>query len=58
MSIKVSVYIATSLNGFIARNDGGLDGLNEANDIVPDGEDGGFNTFMDSVNTIIMCRKT
>ena len=35
MSVKVSVYIATSLDGFIARNDGGLDWLNEANASVP-----------------------
>jgi len=30
MKIKVSVYIAISLDGFIARDDGGLDWLNEA----------------------------
>ena len=58
MSIKVSVYIATSLDGFIARSDGGLDWLNEANATVPDGEDCGFQTFMDSVDALIMGRKT
>lgn len=58
MSVKVSVYIATSLDGFIARNDGALDWLNEANGAVPDGEDCGFHAFMDSVDALIMGRKT
>jgi dihydrofolate reductase len=58
MSIKVSVYIATSVDGFIARNDGGLDWLNEANATVPDGEDCGFRAFMDSVDALIMGRRT
>jgi len=58
MSIKVSVYIATSLDGFIARKDGSVDWLNEANAAVPKGEDCGFQAFMDSVDTLIMGRKT
>jgi dihydrofolate reductase len=58
MSIKVSVYIATSLDGYIARNDGGLDWLNEANATIPDGEDCGFHAFMDSVDALIMGRNT
>lgn len=58
MSTKVSVYIATSLDGFIARNDGGIDWLNEANATVPEGEDCGFQAFMDSVDALIMGRKT
>ena len=58
MSIKVSVYIATSLDGFIARNDSALDWLNEANATVPNGEDCGFHAFIDSVDALIMGRKT
>ncbi len=58
MHLKVSVFIATSLDGFIARKDGGLDWLDEANATVPDGEDCGFQTFMESVDTLIMGRKT
>jgi len=54
MKIKVSVYIAISLDGFIARDDGGLDWLNEANALVPDGEDCGFQAFIDSVDALIM----
>ena len=55
---KVSVYIATSLDGFIARKDGELDWLNDANAIVPDGEDCGYHAFMNSVDVLIMGRKT
>ncbi|NET57490.1 MAG: dihydrofolate reductase [Symploca sp. SIO2E6] len=58
MSAKVSVYIATSLDGFIARKDGKLDWLNDANATVPEGEDCGYNAFMDSVDVVIMGRKT
>jgi len=56
--MKASVYIATSLDGFIARRDGSIDWLNEANGIVPEGEDCGFMAFMDSVDTLVMGRKT
>lgn len=58
MNIKVSVYIATSLDGFIARDDGGLDWLDEANATVPDGEDCGYQAFTESVDVLIMGRKT
>lgn len=56
--MKASVYIATSLDGFIARDEGALDWLDEANTTVSEGEDCGFQTFMDSVDTLIMGRKT
>jgi len=58
MSVKVSVYIATSLDGFIARGDGGLDWLDEANASVPAGEDFGYRALMDSVDVLIMGRNT
>jgi dihydrofolate reductase len=56
--MKVSVYIATSLDGFIARKDGGLDWLDEANAAVPKDEDLGFQAFMGSIDALIMGRKT
>ncbi|MFC2031324.1 dihydrofolate reductase family protein [Chloroflexota bacterium] len=56
--MKVSVYVATSLDGFIARKNGALDWLDEANAAVPAGEDLGFQAFMDSVDALIMGRKT
>jgi dihydrofolate reductase len=58
MGLKVSVYIATSLDGFIARSDGGLDWLDQASATVPNGEDLGFRALMDSVDALIMGRKT
>ena len=58
IGMKVSVYVATSLDGFIARRDGSIDWLNEANALVPEGEDCGFKAFMGSVDALIMGRKT
>lgn len=58
MSTKVSVYIATSVDGFIARTDGAVDWLNKENAVVPEGEDCGFAAFMNSIDTLVMGRKT
>ena len=58
LSMKTSVYVGTSLDGFIARRDGSVDWLNEAQNLVPEGEDCGFKAFMDSVDAMIMGRKT
>ena len=58
MSAKVSVYIATSLDGFIARKNGEIDWLDAASATIPEGEDCGFRTFMDTVDVLIMGRKT
>jgi dihydrofolate reductase len=58
MRAKVSVFIAASLDGFIAREDGSLDWLDRANAEVPPGEDCGYHAFMDSVDVLIMGRFT
>ncbi len=58
MTAKVSVFIATSLDGFIARSDGRIDWLNQANATVPRGEDCGYATFIATVDTIVMGRNT
>lgn len=50
------IYIATSLDGFIARNDGNLDWLMEVPN--PDKSDFGFAEFMNRVDGVIMGRKT
>jgi dihydrofolate reductase len=51
--IKASVFIATSLDGFIAREDGGLDWL--PGDNV---EAHGYEEFMATVDALVMGRKT
>jgi dihydrofolate reductase len=56
--VKVSVFIGTSLDGFIAREDGDIGWLDAANMKVTPGEDFGFSNFLESVDLIIMGRKT
>jgi dihydrofolate reductase len=50
------VYIATSLDGFIATSDGGLDWLNEIPN--PENSDFGYAEFMSGIDVIVMGRKT
>lgn len=52
---RCSVYIAASLDGFIARKDGGIDWLAM---VERAGEDYGFKSFYDSVDALVMGRKT
>ena len=56
--MKVSVYIATSLDGYIARPNGSINWLARAHATVPAGEDCGFRAFMESVDTLVMGRRT
>ena len=55
---KCSVFIATSLDGFISRTDGRIDWLDRANRLVPPGEDFGYARFMSTVDGIVMGRNT
>lgn len=56
MTIKCSVFIATSLDGFIARKNGEIDWLiASANE---EGEDYGYGEFIDTVDTLVMGRNT
>jgi dihydrofolate reductase len=57
-TIRASAFLATSLDGFIARKDGSVDWLDKANLLIPAGEDCGFAEFMESVDTIVMGRVT
>lgn len=57
MSIRASVYIATSLDSFIARPDGGIDWLEHAS-AAPSDSDYGYQAFMASVDAIVMGRGT
>ena len=53
---KIKVYIAASLDGYIARPDGDLDWLTKY-PITPE-INYGYNEFFDSVDTVIMGGKT
>jgi dihydrofolate reductase len=53
--MKVSVFIATSLDGFIARTNGDIDWLGEPQE---DGEDQGYNNFIDSIDCLVMGRNS
>ena len=54
--MKTSVFIATSLDGFIARPNGELDWLGEP---PKEGtEDYGYKEFMDTVDVLVMGRNT
>lgn len=53
--MKASVFIATSLDGFIARENGGLDWLPGIG-TGPAEEDYGYKEFMDSVDALVMGR--
>lgn len=53
--MKASVYLAVSLDGFIARENGDLDWLPEPGE---SGEDYGYHTFMDTVDALVMGRAT
>ena len=51
--MKISVFIATSLDGFIAREDGALDWLPQSSH-----EDHDYNAFFSSTDALLMGRKT
>lgn len=52
---KISVYIAVSIDGYIARSDGSLDWLDRVGGFD---EDYGFNNLLSSIDALIIGRKT
>jgi len=57
MDIKLSVFIATSLDGFIARYNGKLDWL-EINSDKSKAEDLGYDNFIGVIDCVVMGRNT
>lgn len=55
--MKVSVFIATSLDGYIARKDGDIDWLMAA-DTSAGNEDYGYQAFADSIDCLVMGRNS
>lgn len=53
---KVSVFVGTSLDGFIAREDGGLDWLMGGTDVTP--AEYGYDAFIKDIDAIVMGRRT
>ena len=52
---KVTLYIAISLDGYIAREDGAIDWLSV---VEQTGEDYGYAAFYDTVDAVVLGRKT
>lgn len=57
--VKVSVFIAASLDGYIAREDGDIEWLhNSGHGQVDQGEDFGYETFISTIDALVMGRNT
>src|ERR1700690_1752485 len=56
MTIKISVYIASSLDGFIARKNGDIDWLPPV--LEGSGQDYGYGEFISSIDHLVMGRHT
>ncbi len=54
MNRKLILYIACSLDGYIAAKNDNIDFLNS---VAIEGEDYGYGEFIDTVDTLIVSRK-
>lgn len=57
MTIRCSVFIAVSLDGFIARSNGAIDWLSDSGD-GNGSEEYGYKAFIDAVDVLVMGRNT
>lgn len=57
MKVTCKVYLASSLDGFIAKPNGEVDWLDHPNYTL-EGEGFGYNEFMESISALIMGRNT
>lgn len=58
MRPRCSVFLAVSLDGFIAREDGSIDWLERAQGEVAPGDDLGYAAFFAGVDALVMGRRT
>jgi dihydrofolate reductase len=56
--VRCAVFVATSVDGYIARADGAIDWLEAANATIPAGEDCGYDEFYAGVDALVMGRRT
>lgn len=57
-NIEFTAFLATSVDGYIARTDGSVDFLDAANATMTPGEDCGISAYLASIDAIVMGRKT
>jgi len=55
---RAVVFIAASVDGYIARPDGRIDWLERMNTRLPAGEDCGYASFMSDIDALVMGRRT
>ncbi|MCQ1536498.1 dihydrofolate reductase [Methanosarcina sp. KYL-1] len=55
---RIKLYVACSLDGFIARKDGSIDWLPDAGESSGSETDYGYSEFYASIGTVLMGRKT
>ena len=58
MVSKISVFVASSLDGFIARKDGSIDWIKNSIERFPSNQDNGYQHFIESIDIIVMGRNT